>query len=57
MNPIEQIWKELRAGGHHNKVFNSLDKVVDRFCDTICNLTADTIHSITSRNWIKSYFN
>lgn len=57
MNPIEQIWKELRARGFHNEVFQTLEKVVDRLCDTICNLTADTIRSITARNWILSCFN
>jgi len=43
---------ELRKLGFHNEVFASLDKVVDRLCETIRSLTADTIHSITARNWI-----
>lgn len=50
MNPIEQIWRELRARGFHNKAFQTLEKVVDRLCVTICNLSAATIHSITCRN-------
>lgn len=54
MNPIEQIWEELREKGFRNEVFPSLSKVVDRLCDVICNLTADTIMSITSRDWILS---
>ena len=57
MNPIEQIWKELRARGFRNEVFSSLDKVVDRLCATIRNLTADTIKSITARDWIIRCFN
>ena len=57
MNPIEQIWKELRARGFHNEVFQTLGKVVDRLCDTICNLSADTIRSITGRSWIVGCFN
>ena len=57
MNPIEQIWRELRARGFHNEVFQTLEKVVDRLCDTICHLTEETIRSITSRNWILSCFN
>ena len=44
MNPIEQIWKEIRKRGFRNEVFASLDKVVDRLCDTI-------------RNWIIKCFN
>ena len=31
--------------------------VVDRLCDTICNLTSNTIHRITGRNWIVGCFN
>lgn len=57
MNPIEQIWKELRARGFHNEAFQTLEKVVDRLCDTICNLSADIIHTITCRDWIMSCFN
>ena len=52
MNPIEQIWKEIRKRGFRNEVFASLDKVVDRLCDTICSLSNDVISSITGRNWI-----
>ena len=57
MNPIEQIWKEIRKKGFRNEIFATLEKVVDRLCDTICSLTADTIRSITARNWIVSCFN
>ena len=55
MNPIEQIWKELRITGFRNEVFASLEKVVDRLCDTICTLTSDTIKSITRRSWIINF--
>ena len=57
MNPIEQIWKELRITGFRNEVFASLEKVVDQLCDTICTLTSDTIKSITRRSWIINCFN
>lgn len=57
MNPIEQIWKELRITGFRNEVFVTLEKVVDRLCDTICTLTSDTIKSITGRSWIINCFN
>jgi len=52
MNPIEQIWKELRKRGFRNEVFSSLEKVVDRLCDAICSLTPAAIHSITGTEWI-----
>ena len=57
MNPIEQIWKEIRKRGFRNEVFGTLEKVVDRLCDTIRSLTSDTISSISRRDWIIKAFN
>ena len=56
MNPIEQIWKEIRKLGFRNEFFTTLDKVIDRLCDTICSLTNDTIKNITGRDWIIKCF-
>ena len=56
MNPIEQIWKEIRKTGFRNEVFATLENVVDRLCDTICSLSAVTIRSITERRWISQCF-
>ena len=47
MNPIEQIWKQIRSMGFRNEVFNSLDDVMNRLCETICMVTNDMIKSIT----------
>ena len=52
MNPIEQIWAWLRLHGFRNEVFQTLDKVVDRLCDTICSLSPQIISSITVRPWM-----
>ena len=57
MNPIEQIWKEIRKLGFRNEVFQTLNKVVDRLCATIRSLSASTIQSITARQWIIKAFN
>lgn len=57
MNPIEQIWKEFRNRSFKNAVFATLEKVVDRLCDTICSLTPAVIHSITGRSWNVKCFN
>jgi putative transposase len=54
MNPIEQIWKEIRKRGFCNEIFKTLDKVIERLCVTICSLSPDTIISITARHWILS---
>ena len=56
MNPIEQIWKQIRSMGFRNEVFNSLDDVMNCLCKTICIVTDDIIKSITGRKWIFNYF-
>ncbi len=57
MNPIEQIWKELRKMGFRNEIFATLEKVVDRLCDVINDLSAEVVCSVTGRDWILSCFN
>lgn len=52
MNPIEQIWKEIRKRGFKNEIFSTLNKVIDRLCETIRSLSVETIRSITGRTWI-----
>lgn len=39
-----------------NEIFSTLEKVVDRLCDTICFLTKTDVTSITGREWILSCF-
>ena len=56
MNPIEQIWKEIRKRGFKNEIFPTLEKVIDRLCETIRSLTNDVIKSITGRDWILNCF-
>lgn len=56
MNPIEQIWTWLRRHGFRNEVFATLEKVVDRLCDTIRSLSKSTVNSITARDWILECF-
>ena len=56
-NIHQQIWKEIRKRGFRNEAFATLEKVVARLCDAICSLTADTISSITGREWIIKLFN
>jgi putative transposase len=56
MNPIEQIWAWIRRHGFKNEIFQTLDKVIDRLCETICSLSNETVRSITGRHWILSMF-
>ena len=43
MNPIEQIWKEIRKRGFRNEIFQTLNKVVERLCSTIQSISSETI--------------
>ena len=52
MNPIEQIWKQLRSMGFKNEIFETLNKVVDRLSETIRSLNNALVKSITCRQWI-----
>ena len=54
MNPIEQIWAEFRRRGFRNEIFDTLADVVDRLCETINGLSAETIRSIPGRQWIRA---
>ena len=56
MNPIEQIWKEIRKRGFRNELFQTLEKVVVRLCDTIRSLSRKTVKRITGRDWILNCF-
>ena len=55
MNPIEQIWKELRKD-FANELFPSLQSVMDQLEKSINNLTADLIKSVTGRDWVLNIF-
>jgi len=54
MNPVEQVWKEIRKRGFKNELFSTLEKVVDKLCDVIKSLTVSDFISITGREWILS---
>jgi putative transposase len=56
MNPIEQIWAWIRLHGFNNEHFQTLEKVVDRLCDTILTLTNGLVKSVGGREWILSTF-
>ena len=55
MNPIEQIWDEIREKHFANIYFKSLKLVVDTLCLAVQSLTKDTIWSITYRKWMGKY--
>ena len=56
MNPIEQIWKQIRSMGVKNEIFKTLQDVMNRLCDTINQITKDMVKQITHRQWICQSF-
>jgi putative transposase len=52
MNPAEQIWDEIREKHFANKLFKSINHVIDNLCFAVNALTNDTIRSISSRKWV-----
>lgn len=56
MNPIEQIWKEIRKDGFKNTLFDSLNKVMDKLILSISSLTNDLIRNVCCRQWLHSMF-
>lgn len=54
MNPIEQTCSWLRMHGFRNEIFLSLEKVVERLCETICSLDYATVKSFSHHSWIIS---
>ncbi len=52
MNPIEQVWGYMRREGFVNRVFQTLEHVIDQLCQTINNLAEKRLRSITHREWL-----
>lgn len=52
LNPIEQIWKEVRKDGFKNTLFATLSKVVDKLSSSLTTLSKNTVKSICGRDWI-----
>ena len=56
MNPIEQVWKEIRKRGFKNKAFQTLEAVIDKLQEVIQGLEKEVIKSSVNRRWIKMLF-
>ncbi|VJU48324.1 transposase family protein [Streptococcus pneumoniae] len=48
MNPIEQVWKEIRKRGFKNKAFRTLEDVMNQLQDVIQGLEKEVIKSSNS---------
>ncbi|WP_257390047.1 IS630 family transposase [Streptococcus pseudopneumoniae] len=56
MNPIEQVWKEIRKRGFKNKAFRTLEDVMNQLQDVIQGLEKEVITSIVNRRWTRMLF-
>jgi len=56
MNPIEQIWKEIRKRGFKNTMFKSLVDLFKKFWEVVKSLEKETIISITERDWVRQLY-
>jgi transposase len=54
LNPVENIWEELREKHFHNRVFSSLDAVEEQLLHGLVHLESnpETTRSISSWSWI-----
>ena len=56
MNPIEQVWAEIRKRGFKNKAFKTLNEVIDTLQEVIRGLDWSVLKSIVHRKWTKFHF-
>ncbi|WP_083201807.1 IS630 family transposase [Streptococcus himalayensis] len=56
MNPIEQVWAEIRKRGFKNKAFKTLDDVINKLQEVIQRLHWSVLKPIVYRNWLFSDF-
>jgi putative transposase len=57
MNPIEIVWREIRKLGFKNKLFASIDEVVQQFYDVIMNyISNEIVISLTFWAWVENAY-
>ncbi len=56
MNPIEQVWAEIRKRGFKNKIFRTLNEVIDKLQEVIQSLSTSQLKSIVHREWAAVIF-
>lgn len=54
MNPIEQVWAEIRKREFKNKAFKTLDDVINKLQEVIRELDWSILKPIVSRQWLKN---
>jgi putative transposase len=57
MNPIEQVWREIKTKGFKNRFFKSINEAEQNIHTTISSISKETLQSITQRSWIMDILN
>lgn len=52
LNPVEQIWKHLRQNFLNNRVFKTLDAMVDHLCAAWRTLTMESLQELCGYDWV-----
>jgi len=56
MNPIEQLWSEVRKAGFKNRLYKTLGNVIDQLCISLNSISNRLVISISARSWILQMF-
>lgn len=56
MNPIEQVWKEIRKRDSKNKASQTLEAIIDKLQEVIQGLEKSVLKSTVSRQWTRLLF-
>lgn len=57
LNPAEQLWKHLRQNYLNNRVFKTLDAMVDHLCAAWRTLTKEKLQELCAYGWGRSPLN
>jgi len=56
MNPIEQLWSEVRKDGFKNNLYKTLTLLVEQLCVSLNSIPNSLVISVSARNWITQMF-
>ncbi|SUN37462.1 transposase family protein [Streptococcus criceti] len=56
MNPIEQVWVEIRKRGFKNKAFKTLEEVINQLQEVIQSFHWKELKTIVHRKWTSAMF-
>ncbi|MGT2755802.1 hypothetical protein [Streptococcus ovuberis] len=55
MNPIEQVWADIRKRGFKNKAFKALDDVIDKLQEVVQGLDCSVLKTIVNKQGFSKF--